>query len=301
MNWDDLRIFLAISRTQTLSGAARRLGVSHTTVSRRLTAFEDQLDVRLFERLPEGLILTDAGKELRTTALRIEGEIKSAERFLVGRDKDVAGPLLISMPFLLLTGWMFPHLQAYSEAFPDVEVQMMLSGQHMSLSRREVDIALRLTNNPPESAVGKCFSAMSAAVYASKSYLAKFPPDVDLNTLQWIGLEPAEHDFDSDFIQEHLPGIKVLWRLSEFSLVHTALQMGVGISRLPCIVGELDPQLTRVKGLPIVSSLDFWLLTHRDIRHTARVRSFLDFISERISSDLRVLDKLLENEKIHPT
>lgn len=284
-NWDDLRIFLAIAKAGTVTGAGKQLGVAHTTISRRLSAFESQMEVRLFDRVPGRFVLTEAGEELRAIALDIESNFIEAERLLQSRDRRLSGTIRVSTPELMLTGWIGPYLKEFCESHPEIELQMVISSALMSLPQREMDVAIRFTNRPPETAIGRKLMPIAMAVYASKKYLAEHEPIRNLNQLHWIGIEPAERDMDMPFLVEHMPSINVRMRMSSLAHVYFMVKQGAGLARLPHIVGEIDPSLERVPGLPIEKRLDLWLLTHRDLRNIARIRTFLDFMAERIKKD----------------
>jgi len=284
-NWDDLRIFLAVARNGTLTSAGKQLGLAHSTISRRLATFESTLKTRLFDRLPGKFVLTDAGQSLYDVALQVESNFAEAERLLLSQDNKLSGPIRVSTPELMITGWISPYLQAFCELHPEIELQMLASSALMSLPRREMDIALRFTRKPPETAVGRKLMRIEAAVYGARSYLSTFPSLDDLNQLDWIGVQPVERDRDEAFLAKYLPNIKVRMRMSGLAQVFHMVKKGAGISRLPHIVGELDPDLERVPGLPVEYFLDLWILTHRDLRNNPRIRAFSGFISEKILQD----------------
>jgi len=154
MEWDDLRIVLAVSREGTLSGAARRLGVTHSTVFRRLGAIEEQIGVRLFERFRDGYVPTPAGETTAETAARLEDEVLTLERRLSGQDLRPSGVVRITTTDTLGTILM-RHLQAMRALHPGIQFEVVISNAMANLTRREAEIAIRPTLEPPESLVGR--------------------------------------------------------------------------------------------------------------------------------------------------
>ncbi|MEM7020729.1 MAG: LysR family transcriptional regulator, partial [Pseudomonadota bacterium] len=158
IDWDDLRFFLAVARTGTVTGAARRLSVNHSTVTRRITAFEKKVGVRLFERLSTGYVTTPAGEDVLNHAERMETEFNAMERHIAGRDDKLGGPLCVTAPATLINNLFMPHIARFIEIYPDIELQLMASYENINLNRREADIAIRITNNPSENLVGRRLS-----------------------------------------------------------------------------------------------------------------------------------------------
>ena len=142
--WDDLRVILAIARRSTLAGAARELGVNHSTVFRRLNAFEDELGIRVFERLPEGYVATAAGEELLRHAERVDEAMLSVERALAGRDFRLAGRVRITAPLHFARDYLAPLLPAFRERYPDVVLEIVAADRDFDLARREAFSAVAL-------------------------------------------------------------------------------------------------------------------------------------------------------------
>ena len=185
-NWDDLRFFLAVARAGTLSGAARSLGVTHSTVFRRLGTFEERLGVRLFERLPDGYALTGAGEAMQETAIRIDEEIIALSRQVTGQDQRLSGLIRITAIDMLATGLLPRHLAAFHAAQPGIELEVIVSDTPLDLTRREADVALRIGNTPQETLVGRRVGRLAFGAYASAERAAQGIDD-DLACSDWIG------------------------------------------------------------------------------------------------------------------
>ncbi|SMF71795.1 transcriptional regulator, LysR family [Tistlia consotensis] len=282
MDWDDLRIVLAIGEAGSLSGAGRRLAVSHATVFRRLGALESRLGVRLFERARDGYAPTPAGEELLAAARRVQGAVAAAERRIAGRDLRPAGPLRVTTTDTLLHGLLLPLLPAFRAAFPEIVLELVASNSRADLTKREADVALRPSDRPPERLVGRRLGRIAEAVYAARDSAQE---STDLRSLDWIGPDPGLH-FPAleDWLEAEGLAPLVVLRLDSLLAIRAAVAVGLGVAVLPCYLADPDPTLTRL-GDPVTGlDSELWLLTHPDLRRTARVRAFLDFMGKEIAA-----------------
>jgi DNA-binding transcriptional LysR family regulator len=287
-SWDDLRVFLAVAQAGSLSGAARALGVNHSTVFRRIGAFEDALGVRLFERLAGGYLLTPAGEELRDGALRVEEEIAGLSRKVTGQDLRLSGTVRVTTIDMLAFGLLPRHIAAFRKAYPGIEIELVVGNATLNLSRREADVALRVGNAPPETLVGRRVGRLAFAVYASPGYRAR-RPEPDLARHDWIGFD-SEHEALVRRFDRFLPGIRPALRTNSVAAAVAGAREGLGLAPLPCGIADLEPDLVRVAPLPDDFTLDLWLLTHEDLRRTARIRAFLDVLAEGLAKEAPLLE-----------
>jgi len=293
-NWDDLRVFLAVARAGSLSGAARTLGVNHSTVFRRIGAFEELLGVRLFERLPNGYLLTPAGEELRDGALRVEEEIDGLARKVTGQDLRLSGTVRVTTIDMLAFGLLPRHLARFRDAYPGIEVDLVVGNATLNLGRREADVALRVGNAPPETLVGRRVGRLAFAVYGSDGYRARRPqPDLALD--DWIGFD-SEHEALVRRFARFLPEVRPALRTNSVAAALSAAKAGLGLAPLPCGLADLEPDLVKVAPLPDDFSLDLWLLTHEDLRRAARIRAFLDFLAGALAKEAPLLEGLGREE-----
>ncbi|HQU69040.1 MAG TPA: LysR family transcriptional regulator [Albidovulum sp.] len=287
-NWDDYRLFLAIAQTGTLSGAARLLGVTHSTVFRRLGSFEDRLGVRLFERLPSGYALTAAGEAMQQTATRIDDEIAAIRRQVTGQDQRLSGQVRITATDMLAIGLLPPHLAAFRAAWPGIDLELLVSDMRLDLTRREADVALRLGNPVQETLVGRRVGRLAFAIYASAArHRAGIAEDLAHN--DWIGFGSG-HAPLRQVLADWLPGLRPQFRTNSISAAVAAARAGIGLAPLPCAIADPDPNLLRVVPFPGDFRLDLWLLTHEDLRQTARIRAFVDFIAEALAAQAGLLE-----------
>lgn len=287
-NWDDLRLFLAVARSGTLSGAARELGLNHSTLFRRVGAFEEALGVRLFDRLQGGYALTAAGEAMREGALKVEEEIAAMFRKLTGQDVRLSGTVRITTVDMLAQGLLPRHLSAFRTAYPDIEIELVASNAALNLSRREADIALRVGNDPPESLVGRRVGRLVFAAYASTGYHERRPGG-DFSKHDWVGLD-SEHAPLARRFARFLPGVAPVFRANSVAVAIAAAKAGIGLAVLPCGLADTETDLVRVGDLPDDFTLDLWLLTHADLRHMARIRAVMEFLGEALHAEADLLE-----------
>ena len=283
MSWDDLRFVLAVSRHGTLTGAADALDVTHTTVGRRIRALEAHLGARLFDRTPAGLVATESGQELVAAAEQMEAEALAAENRLLGRDGELRGPLRVStLDFLL---WrVAAGFASFIVRYPEVELTVTTSVDPVSLSRREADVALRLTNTPPEPLIGRKVLDVGFAAYASDALVACVGEGAPYAAFPWIGLdERAGGGWVDSWLAEHAPGARVAVRIDESGILRRqAVCAGMGVFFMPCFEGDAIPGLRRLG--PVHFTRQVWLLTLPELRRTRRVRAFVDHMAEALRS-----------------
>lgn len=279
MNWDDLRYVLAVGRHGTLAAAGRALGVNHSTVFRRLGLIETRLGVRLFERHTDGCTPTPAGEEALELAERLEGDIDGLERHLAGRDTRPSGTVRVTTTDTLLDAALGPAFAAFCDKHPEIDLEVVLENRFLSLSKRDADVAIRPSTSPADTLVGRRICTIATAVYAAESYLAGAAEIDDLARHDWVAPDDSlVHLAAARWLRTALPSVKPRFRANTLLGVETAVRAGVGLGALPCFMGDAAPELRRVRPPLEELSSELWLLTHRDLRHVARVRVFLDFM-----------------------
>jgi DNA-binding transcriptional LysR family regulator len=279
MDWDDLRYVLALGHGRTLSAAARALGVNHSTVFRRVRLIEERLGVRLFERHRDGYTPTPAGEEAVALAERLGAEVDSLEQHLAGRDTRPYGTVRVTTTDTLLTGALAPALASFRDAYPEIELEVIAANEFLSLSKRDADVAIRPTRSPPETLVGRRVCRVATALYGSTTYLSGRLPVDDLAAHAWVAPDDSlAHLPSARWLRTTVPGVRPVLRTNTLLGMLVAAQAGVGLAALPCFLGDATAELRRVRPPLDELSSELWLLTHRDLRHVARVRVFLDFM-----------------------
>lgn len=283
MNWDDLRIVLAIGEAGSLSGAGRALGLSHATVFRRLAALEERLAVRLFERSRGGYVPTAAGEELLAAAGRVGDTVAAAERRVYGRDLRPSGSLRVTTTDTLLHGLLLPLCPEFRKTYPEIELELVASNQRFDLTRREADIALRPAAQPPDRLVGRKVGAIACGVYGPLQAVAGLLSSERWQESDWIAPD-ADFYFPAldTWMERSGVGRRVVLRLDSLLGVREAVATGLGLAVLPCYLGDADPRLRKLEGPLAGLETDLWLLTHPDLRRVARIRAFMDFAAASI-------------------
>ncbi|MFO1371939.1 MAG: LysR family transcriptional regulator [Candidatus Competibacteraceae bacterium] len=286
MEWDDYRYFLAVEQAGSALSAAKRLGVNHTTVLRRIANLEQRLGVRLFERLRTGYTLTAVGEELRETARRVEQALLSIEHRLSGKDLQLSGAVRVTTTDTLFQNLLLPHLPAFKNRHPHIQLQVVVSHQIANLTRREVDVAIRPTNQPPDNMLGRKIGVTRSAIYGARTYLESHSRDLPLDQHEWVGLdETLAHLPEYHWLERFIPPERIVLRLNNLFHKMAAVKAGYGIAPLLCFLAERESDLIRLTEPNPLFDIDIWLLSHPDLRQVARIRAFTDFISRCASAD----------------
>jgi len=285
MNWDDLRFFLALAREGTVSGAGRALEVKHTTVARRVAAFEERLGSRLFDRMPSGYAMTQVGENLMPHALGMEELVNAADREVFGMDAQLSGSLKLAASYDVFTRLVTPKLHIFMDKYPGIELELVSSTGLVDLGSRQADIALRLSPHPPEHLIGREVVHLSHGVYASEGYLQR------KRTLEQLILWGHEKKMP-EWAADHFPGARVYARTSEIMTMMEAVKNHLGFARLPCFIADAEPTLRRIDVPLTPSDWGVWVLSHADLRTTARVRACREFLVEIIEQQRALIEGL---------
>jgi len=289
-SWDDLKLVLAVGRSGSLRKAAQVLGLGHATLSRRLGRLEQQLGVRLFDRPASGAVeLTPAGEDLAASAARMDDAAAVALRRIAGRDLALTGTLRVSVNPLVGLYLLPDAIASFSKAYPEVTIEVYGTSISANLDRREADVVVRVTDNPPETLVGQRFGPIGYGFYAGtraveaaggeEAYLASAPPFLGYNGRR----DNAVH---VPWLRAALPDSRATLTASDPLHIAALVRASGGIARLPFMSAEGDPTLTRVFADRSEQAYSVWLLTHSDLRKTARVRAFMDHMSEALRAQM---------------
>jgi DNA-binding transcriptional LysR family regulator len=292
LSWDDFRYIKAIAEMKSLSAAAADLGVNHSTVFRRLGQIEQQLGSRLFERGRAGYALTPCGEEMVSLAERMSEEIVSFERRVTGQDLRPSGELRVTTSDVVLLHLLNGVLIGFRRAYPEIVLDILVSNQRLNLSKRDADVALRATYQAPDSLEGRRVARIAWAVFGPTALASKpFNPAKDSRDHDWVTF--ADH-FSiakaTKWLREHVDETRIVYKVNTLVGLAEAAAGGVGIALLPCFVGAVVPGLARL-GPPLHElEGELWLLTHPDLRNTARVRAFLDYCAADIARQRKMIE-----------
>lgn len=282
MQWNDLRTILAIGRAGNLSAAARALEVNHSTVFRQLNAVEDRMGTRFFERLPHGYVATEAGEAVLRVAERIDTDVLELERTLVGRDRQLRGTLRLTAPEGISQALLGPCLAAFRKSHPGIRIDLEVTSSVAELSRREADVAVRVTKKPPDAAFGRRVCGFHSTVYASKGYLREHARR-NLAEHRWLLFEVESDWMPAGLWRGRSTGRReVVFSTNDIMVLARAAKEGQGVAVLPCLLGDPERTLVRVVEPPDSLTRELWVITHPDLQHTARVRTLMRFLCDRL-------------------
>ncbi|MEZ4224798.1 MAG: LysR family transcriptional regulator [Polyangiaceae bacterium] len=294
LDWDDLRHFLALSRAATLAQAARRLKVNATTVGRRLTALEDRVGARLFDRTPDGYALTQAGRDLLPHAERIEDQVLALERRVVGADQRLSGTVRVSVTEMIGTRFIAPYLCSFADEHPELAIDLNCTARSVNLARREADIALRLTRPHEPNLVIKKMASVHLALYASRSYLEQrgrpADPERSLAGHQVLAFAAARpFAIENDWLDKRLDGARVVLRSDSVSSIVSATAAGLGIALLPRSVADGDPTFQRLNTESEPEPRVIWQAVHAELARSPRVEAVTRFLGRVVSGEYEPL------------
>lgn len=274
---------LAVSKARSLAGAADLLGVNQSTVFRRLGAMEDRLGARLFERSRTGYALTAAGEEMVRLAERMDEDIVDFERRLTGQDLRPQGELRVTTNDTLVVHLLTPILASFRRRYPEISLDVVIGNQSLNLSKRDADVAIRATGNPPETLVGRRLATIPWAVYAAESMGLKNLDPIDYRSHSWIGLGDNLAGLKPGrWLTQHVGEDRIGWKINTVLGLAEAVAEGAGIGLLPCFIAQTFPNLVRLADPSEEFEGALWLLTHPDLRGTARVRAFMDHVGAEV-------------------
>ncbi len=291
MNWDDLKYFLAVAREGSISGAGQKLGVQHSTVSRRLRSLEKQMNTQLVERKNSGYELTSAGEILKSTALSMESELLKADGALTDKESQLAGKLRVTAFSSMASTLLMPMFARFTKKYPKIELHIKVSNTHAKLSEREADIALRLTNKPRDTLIGKRLVTIASTVYGSQKYLKKLETDGIKPT--WLGALCCE--YHQKWTQLSSQGTALSFYTDDTMVTQAALREDMGLAYLPCFSGDADPVLERYCLPEEKMALGLWLLFHPDFKRNAKILAFRKHMVEEISQEMALFEGKLQH------
>lgn len=292
LSWDDFRYVKAIAGTRSLGGAAQELAVNHSTVFRRLAQIEKQLGSRLFERSRGGYALTPCGEEMVRLAERMDEDIIAFERQVTGHDLRPSGELRVTTNDTALIYLMTDIFAAFRRAYPEISLDVVVANQALNLSKRDADVAIRATDRPSDTLIGRRTATIAWAVFAASSQARhNFDPINDARDVDWIGFGDNLANLKAaKWLKEHAAPGRIVYRINTVLGLAEATAAGIGFALLPCFIGSTTPGLARLTP-PVDDVTDaLWLLTHSDLRATARVRAFMDFAGGEIAKRKKQLE-----------
>ena len=290
LDWNDLRTVLAVARAGSLAGAARALDLRHSTVFRRIEQAERRLGSRLFERSRSGWSPNPQGEAVARAAADMESAALGAERAISGADARLEGTIRIATSELLAGHLLLPLLRPFLAEHPGIEIECDVSNRNVDQTRREADLALRATPQPPDTLVGRRIGSMRYAVYASKALIGKRSGAPVLGDLPWVGFDERIAHFQiAQWFRQALPNVRPRLRLDSMSALMKAAAAGIGAVLLPTFAAAQEPALVRVTEEIDGPEMGLWLLSHPDVRGNARVRALATHLAQAVPLEIQRL------------
>jgi len=288
VNWDDVRYVYALASRTTLADAARQLGVSPSTVHRRLGKIETKLGARLFNRDRSGYHVTSAGEEVVAIAGEIDERVTSLNLKLAGAELKPKGVVRLTT-----TDTIVPILNKYLAEFkmqyPEIILELIVSSSILNLSRRNADLAIRPTNDPPETLIGSRLGELTFSIYGARELVGRLDAQTVKNH-KWIGFDDSlSHLLPSQWMSKLKSAPEITMKSNNFTAMLLAAKQAVGLAVLPDLMGSNDEHLIKIQQLPGWTSTGLWILTHAELKKRERVKSTKQFFGKKIRENLKLL------------
>jgi len=293
LQWDDFRLIKAIAEAKGLPAAAAALAINHSTIFRRLGQIEGDLGVKLFERHRNGYALTPAGEEMVAVAKRLDNDITGFTRRLAGQEITPAGELRVTTNDSLLIHLLTPVFARFRAKCPDIRLDLVVSNRALNLSQRDADVAIRATDSPPDNLVGRRIARIAWALYG---HVQDFPDGAPENRealfqRPWVTLgDGLGHLEVVKFAHAHVAAHNLVYKIDSVLGLAEAIDSRLGIGHVPCFIADRQPNLVRLSEPMPEFTGNLWLLTHPDLRSSARVRIFLDFLAAEIAKERDLIE-----------
>ena len=287
INWDNLRLFLAVVRAQSAQEAARRMELDHSTITRRLHRLEKELGVQLFERTPAGHLLTPAGQRLLEHVERMESSMVLVGEDIGGDSHMLTGHVRLGATEGFGSFFLAPHLSHFCERHPGIQIELLIVPRFINLSQREADLAVNIER--PERAGQVCskLTDYRLRLYASRRYVQEHPPIhrlQDLAAHRFFGyVEELVFSRELRYLSDIVPDVPSSLRSTSVVAQYQAVREGRGLAVLPCFMAAQSDELVPVLPDEVDLRRTFWLAAPADRRELARVRALWDYLRELVA------------------
>lgn len=274
-NWEDMKTVLHLARGATLAKAAASLGVNYTTIARRISRIEQSMKLQLFQRLPSGYLATDEGRDVAEAAKAMEKHMTSLVRRQSAAQDNLTGVLRITAPQLLVASHLANVLRMLRSKHPLIETEVLATNELLDLNRPAADVAIRISNNPGDSLVGKRLARQHSMSFANRKVARRIASNPKAS-IDWIGM-PHWKSPPKASLKDY-PNARIAYRFDDMTAVVGAAVAGLGVVRLPLFLGDSTHGLVRVPVLPPQPYWDIWVLTHNDMRSAPKVLAFKELL-----------------------
>jgi DNA-binding transcriptional LysR family regulator len=286
MDWDIFRYVIAVADSGSAVAAAKHLGVDGTTVIRRITRFEKQRGIQLFERLPTGYSPTAECEAIIRVARDLQEGVTEINRRITGHDLRLEGTISVTTTDSFLEAVVGDIIAEFCTLNPLIHIETMVTTNRLSLSRQDAHVAIRAAQEPQDHLVGQRIADVAFAVYGAPSLVGDLEgslDDEDLNSLPWIGMgESLSRSQARQWMNAHVASEAIKVTSDTFMAMRALARGGAGLAVLPCCLGDPDPSVVRLLGPIAETATPLWVLTHPDVRKAARVRAFSTFAARQL-------------------
>ena len=293
MDWDNLRFFLELARTGTLAGAARRLGVEHTTVSRRIQALEKQMGATLFAREAGGHRLAEAGRHLLPSVEAMEAAVLGVERAAPTPGGGPSGLVRVGATEGFGTQILAPHLARLTQKHPQLSIDLLALPRMLHLSRREADIVISLERPTRGAVIVTKLADYTLHLYGQREYLARRPLVAQREDLRHHAFISYVDDLlftkELQFLDQLYPPERFAFRSTSITAQYEAVRAGAGLAVLPAFLADRDPILARVLPTEARFTRTFWMSMPAEAKHLARMQAVWGFLKETVRDEARKL------------
>lgn len=282
VDWEDLRVLVELARQGSLSAAARSLGVTHVTISRRIANLEADLGQPLFSREAGRYVLTEAGKHILELAHPMSKSADAIVRAAAGLHAKLTGPVRITATEAVGIYVLMPGLKEIRTRYPELDLDLRISQQNLSLTRSDADIAVRLAAPAPDSGlIGVKIAELGYYVYGARSYVDGRDPEL----FEYIGYAPEFATWpEAQTLDRIARGGRTAVRINHLSNRIEAARLGLGLALIPAMMADVWPELVRVSRGDPVMRREVWVLVHQDLKDVPRIKACFDVLAEAIAA-----------------
>ncbi len=294
LDWDIFRFVVAVVDSGSAVGAARVLGVDGTTVIRRITKFEEERGIQLFDRMPSGYTPTLECEAIVKLARELQDGVSEIDRRITGHDLRLEGTIAVTTTDSFLEAVMADIIGEFCALHPQIRIDTMVTTSRLNLSRQDAHVAVRASINPPENLICQRVSGVAFAVYGHHDLIAglgKTPALEELTQMPWIGLgDTLSRSPAAQWIGTHIPPDRIKTTADTFVALRSLARSATGLATLPCCLGDPEPGVERVSSVIVDMETNLWVLTHPDVRKAAKVRAFTSFVGRQLRAQQSLLE-----------
>ncbi|MCP5085617.1 MAG: LysR family transcriptional regulator [Rhodobacteraceae bacterium] len=289
-NWDDFRFLIAVMEEGSLNAAARRLGVNHATVLRRVTAFEEQNQVTLFKRHKSGYRLQSDQPEFVSSLSAVRKAVEAAQRAVQGQHQTISGPVKITSTDSLCEAILPRIIYGLQAAQPDLRLELLASNSHLNLAQMDAEISIRPTQALPEDLSGTEVCNLAFDMYGHREFVSEHR-DKGLRDLNWLApssllaKSPAGR-----WVKTNVPPAQRVFHTDSFLSLRNMVSTGLGLTILPCCIVRPNDQLEVFPGLATKLVTPLWVANHIDLDDLPRVRTSKEYLIQEIRAVADVLE-----------